>query len=90
MSEQVKKDSNQQQNADSSGAAEQRVSQSNSLNKLPTRKKNKENDTVETIAENMQALIRFGRQQTKKLREIQTVPQHKPDWSKKWFEINLE
>ena len=70
MSEQVIKDSNQQsvQQTESRG-------QTGSLHKLPSRKKNKENDTVEQIAESMQALIKFGRQQTKKLREVQTVAQ---------------
>ena len=43
----------------------------------------REKKLYEAIAENMQALIRFGRQQTQKLRDVQTVAQHKPDWGRK-------
>ena len=78
MREQVLKDSNQQ----SIPQPESR-GQGSSLHKLPPRQKSKDNDSVEAIAENMQALIRFGRDQTRKLREVQTVAQHKPDWARK-------
>ena len=40
------------------------------MTKLTKRNKYKSNDTVEDIAKNVQALIDFGREEAKKLKEL--------------------
>ena len=53
------------------------------IGKMPKRYKNHPKDTVEKIANNVQVLIKFGRDQQRKLNELKRMQQPQPGFANK-------